>query len=164
MVAARNPKEQAAVNSARPEQEELREAGRRIEIVRPIKFGRIPTHSIGVARERRRHPRAALSLPLRLIQIADRPEALPISLVTKDISSSGVYFLAPRRIEPGVAIMLEVALVDRPLGHGSVRMCTAAHIVRAEPADMLGWHGLAASFDDFDFERDEQVPLRFRRP
>lgn len=163
MGAARDPKELPAVNLARPEREEQKER-RPIEIVRPIKFGRIPTHAIGVARERRRNPRAALSLPLRLIQIENRPEALPISLVTKNISSSGVYFLAPRRIEPGMAIMLEVALVDRPLGHGSVRMCTAAHIVRAEPADMLGWHGLAASFDDFDFERDEQVPLRFRRP
>jgi hypothetical protein len=27
---------------------------------------------------------------------------------------------------------------------------------------MVGWHGLAASFDDFDFERDEHVPSRFR--
>jgi len=163
MGAARDPKEQPFAEWARPEQERRKEARRLIEIVRPIKFGRIPTHAIGVARERRRHPRAALGLPLRLIRIADRPEALPISLVTKNISSSGVYFLSPRRIEPGTAIMLEVALVDRPLGHGSVRMCTAAHVVRAEPADLMGWHGLAASFDDFDFERDEHLPSRFRQ-
>ena len=163
MGAARDPKEQPFAGFAGSEQERQKEAGRLIEIVRPVKFGRIPTHAIGVARERRRHPRAALSLPLRLIRIADRPEALPISLVTRNISSSGVYFLAPRRIEPGTAITLEVALVDRPLGHGSVRMCTAAHVVRAEPADLTGWHGLAASFDDFDFERDEHLPLRFRQ-
>jgi len=163
MGAARDLKEQPSANSARHEQQEKAGAGRLIEIVRPVKFGRIPTHAVGVARERRRHPRAALSLPLRLIRIADRPEALPISLVTKNISSSGVYFLAPRRIEPGTAIMLEVALVDRPIGHGSVRMCTAAHVVRAEPADMTGWHALAASFDDFDFERDEHIPSRFRQ-
>jgi hypothetical protein len=163
MGAARDPKEQPFANWARLEPEQKREPARLIEIVRPIKFGRIPTHAVGFAHERRRNPRAALNLPLRLVRIADLPEALPISLVTKNISSSGVYFLAPRRIEPGTAIMLEVALVDRPLGYGSVRMCTAAHVVRAEPADMLGWHGLAASFDDFDFERDEHIPLRFRQ-
>jgi hypothetical protein len=27
----------------------------------------------------------------------------------------------------------------------------------------VGWHGLAVSFDDFDFERDEHVPSRFRQ-
>jgi hypothetical protein len=65
-------------------------------------------------------------------------------------------------LEPGTAIELEVALVERPLGQGSVQMCTAAHIVRAEDSDMPGWHGYAASFDDFAISRDDVVPTRYR--
>src|SRR5580704_15567040 len=116
----------------------------------PQRFARVPTHAIGVARERRNNPRASLSLPLRL------------TLVTRNISSSGVYFLAPRDFQPGTAIELEVALIERPLGQGSVQMCTAAHIVRAEEVDMPGWRGYAATFDDFALRRDDIVPLRYR--
>lgn len=128
----------------------------------PRHFARVPTHAIGVARERRRNPRAWLSLPLRLVRVGEKIEPIPVTLVTRNISSSGIYFLAPREIEPGTAIELEVALVERPLGMGSVQMCTAAHVVRAEETDEPGWRGYAASFDDFAFERDDVVPLRYR--
>ncbi|HVA17044.1 MAG TPA: hypothetical protein VMV59_04945, partial [Candidatus Dormibacteraeota bacterium] len=77
------------------------------------KFMRVPTHAIGVAEDRRRCPRACLCLPLQLTSIGGRAEALPVTLVTKNISSTGIYFLAPRVIEPGTAIELEVALVER---------------------------------------------------
>jgi hypothetical protein len=121
-------------------------------------FARIPTHAVGVADERRRYPRAALSLPLRLISITGEDSFAPIMLVTRDISSSGIFFLAPRQISPGTAIELEVALVERPLGSGSVQMRTAAHVVRTEECDMPGWHGYAASFDDFALQRDDAIP------
>src|SRR2546422_3951256 len=122
------------------------------------------SHVVGVVQERRLYPRAALRLPLRLKRVAGQREPVPVTLVTKNISSSGVYFLCPRWIEPGTPIELEVGLVDRPLGRGSVRMTTAAHIVRVEPADTPGWHGVAATFDDITFQRDEQVPPRFQKP
>lgn len=128
----------------------------------PRRFARVPTHSIGVAEERRRYPRAALSLPLRLTRIGDAIEPVPVTLVTRNISSSGVYFLAPREIEPGMAIELEVGLVDRPLGFGRVQMCTAAHVVRAEDTDMPGWRAYAASFDDFALQRDDVLPMRYK--
>jgi hypothetical protein len=122
---------------------------------------RVPTHAVGVAEERRRYPRASLCLPLRLTKIAGVEQAMPITLVTRNISSSGVYFLAPRVIEPGTAIELQVALIERPLGFGSVQMCTAAHIVRAEETNMPGWRAYAASFDDFALKRDDRLPQRF---
>jgi PilZ domain len=128
----------------------------------PQRFARVPTHVIGVALERRCSPRAYLSLPLRLTRIGNYVEPVPVTLVTRNISSSGVYFLAPRNFEPGTAIELEVALVERPLGQGSVQMCTAAHIVRAEESDMPGWRGYAATFDDFALSRDDVLPLRYR--
>jgi len=121
----------------------------------------VPTHAVGVADERRRYPRASLCLPLRLTKVAGVEEAIPITLVTRNISSSGVYFLAPRVIEPGTAIELEVALIERPLGFGSVQMCTAAHIVRAEETSTPGWRAYAASFDDFALQRDDRLPQRF---
>ena len=127
----------------------------------PRRFTRVPTHAIGVPDERRRYPRASLSLPLRLTKIAGVEEVIPVTLVTRNISSSGVYFLAPREIELGTAIELQVALIERPLGFGSVQMCTAAHIVRTEETDVPGWRAYAASFDDFALERDDRVPQRF---
>jgi hypothetical protein len=128
----------------------------------PRRFARVPTHAIGVAEERRRNPRASLSLPLRLTRVGDVAEPIPVTLVTRNISSSGIYFLAPREIAPGTAIELEVALVDRPLGYGRVQMCTAAHIIRSEDTEMPGWRGYAASFDDFAIERDDSLPQRYR--
>jgi hypothetical protein len=128
---------------------------------RPRRFGGVPTHAVGVAQERRRSPRAALCLPLRLTQVDGQNEPVPITLVTKNISSSGVYFLAPRWLEPGSAIEMEVGLIDRPSGQGSVHMRTAAHIIRAEESDTPGWRGYAATFDDIVFKRDDTIPLRF---
>jgi hypothetical protein len=128
----------------------------------PRRFARIPTHAIGVATERRRAPRASLSLPLRLIRVGETEEPVPVTLVTRNISSSGIYFLAPRKFEPGTAIELEVALVERPQGQGSVQMCTAAHIIRAEEVDEPGWHGYAATFDDFALRRDDVLPPRYQ--
>jgi hypothetical protein len=103
-----------------------------------------------------------LCLPLRLTRIGETREPFPVSLVTRNISSSGIFFLAPRDIATGTAIELEVALVDRPLGFGRVQMTTAAHIVRAEETDTPGWKGYAATFDDFALERDDVLPMRFR--
>ena len=50
---------------------------------------------------------------------------------------------------------MEVGLIGRPLGMGSVQMRTAAHVVRVEDCETPGWRGYAATFDDIDFRRDE---------
>ena len=121
-------------------------------------FLRVPTHAISVVEDRRRSPRACLGLPLQLISVGGNAEPEPITLVTKNISSSGIFFLAPRVIEPGTAIELAVALVERPVGCGSVRLKTAAHIVRVQECGVPGWYGFAASFDDIDFDRDDKLP------
>jgi PilZ domain len=131
------------------------------EGLHPRRIIRVPTHAINVAEDRRRSPRASLSLPLRLTNVGGTAEPTPITLVTKNISSTGVYFLAPRCIDPGTAIELEVDLVERPLGRGSVRLRTAAHVVRTDACDVPGWIGYAATFDDYDFEHDDVLPRRF---
>ncbi len=124
----------------------------------PKKFVRVPTHAVGVHLEQRERPRAALKLPLKLRSVAGVMEEYPVTLVTRDISSSGVYFLCPKSLEPGTSIELDIVLVSRPLGYGNVVVSSKAQVRRTEPANMPGWYGIAASFDDFAFDRDDQVP------
>jgi PilZ domain len=129
----------------------------------PKGIARVPTHAVRPLEERRSYARAKLSLPLRVRRIAGQRERAGEPLRTTNISSSGVLFLSPRRIEPGAPIEIEVSLVDRPFGRGTVRMKTEAHIVRAEAALRPGWHSLAATFDDITFQREEPLPSRFQR-
>jgi hypothetical protein len=132
-----------------------------IERARPRGIRRVPTHTVGVSNERRTYARANLRLALRVTRVAGQRQPDAPRLSTRDISSSGVFFLCPQRLEPGTPVELEVALVDRPRRYGSVRMITEAHIVRTEPARPNGWHGLAAIFDDITFHRSDPLPPRF---
>jgi hypothetical protein len=127
---------------------------------KPKGIARVPTHAVRPVEERRGYTRAKLSLPLRLMRVAGQRSPNGRMLRTTNISSSGVLFLSPLRIEPGTPVEIEVCLVDRPFGRGSVRMVTEAHVVRAEMASRPGWHALAVSFDDITFQRDEPLPSR----
>ena len=130
----------------------------------PRQFVRVPTHAVGVHPEQRQYPRAKLKLPLLLRGVGGVPEEFPTTLVMRNISSTGVYFLCPRQLPVGTSIELEVVLVSKPMGHGNVVMTTLAHICRTEAAAVPGWFGLAASFDDVKFDRDDDLPSRFLRP
>ena len=130
---------------------------------KPKGIARVPTHSVRHVEERRAYTRAKLSLPLRVNRIAGQREFKQQSMRTSNISSSGVLFQCPQRIEPGTPVELEVCLVDRPFGRGTVKMKTEAHVVRAEPGLRHGWHSLAVTFDDITFLREEPLPSRFQR-
>ena len=121
------------------------------------RFARVPTHAVGVFHEQREYPRASLRLPLRLRGVSGRAEDFPITLVTRDISSTGVFFLCPRQLAVASNIELEVVLVSRPMGRGNVVIVSKARVIRVEPAAVPGWFGVAASFDDLKFDRDDQV-------
>jgi hypothetical protein len=127
----------------------------------PRRFMRVPTHAVGVHLEHRECPRASLKLPLKLRSVSGLGEDYPVSLVTRDISSSGVYFLCPKSLVVGTSIKLDIVLVSRPLGYGNVVVSSKASVRRSEPANMPGWFGIAASFDDFAFDRDDNIPMRF---
>jgi PilZ domain len=127
----------------------------------PRRFVRVPTHAVGVHPEHREYPRATLRLPLRLRSVGKVLEEFPITLVTRDISSTGVYFLCPKHLATGTRIELEIVLVSRPMGRGNVVVATMARVRRVEPAAMPGWFGIAASFDDVEFDRDDRLPSRF---
>jgi PilZ domain. len=95
----------------------------------PRRFVRVPTHAVGVHPEHREYPRATLKLPLKLKSVDGVMEEFPVTLVTRDISSTGVYFLCPKDLADGAIIELQIVLVGRPLGQGNVvmvsmRMCS----------------------------------------
>jgi hypothetical protein len=127
----------------------------------PRRFVRVPTHAVGVHLEHRECPRASLKLPLKLRSVSGIMEQYPVSLVTRDISSSGVFFLSPKPLALESEIELDIVLVCRPLGYGNVVVSSKARVRRVESANMPGWYGIAASFDDFAFDRDDNVPGRF---
>ena len=122
----------------------------------------MPTHAVGVHHEQREHPRATLQLPLKLRSVNGVREEFSISLVTRDISSTGVYFLCPRDLPGGARIELEIVLVSRPMGFGNVVLVSEGLVQRCEPAVTPGWFGVAASFGDMVFGRDDFLPARFR--
>jgi hypothetical protein len=124
----------------------------------PRQFIRVPTHAVGVHSEQRERPRASLKLPLKLRSVSGEMEEYPVTLVTRDISSSGVFFLCPKALAPQTEIELDIVLVSRPLGYGNVVVSSKARVRRVEAANMPGWYGIAASFDDFAFDRDDQIP------
>lgn len=136
----------------------------RVMPLRPVnpvrRFARVPTHAVGVFPEHREYPRASLRLPLRLHSVNGRAEDFPITLVTRDISSSGVFFLCPRNLTAQTSIELEVVLMSRPMGRGNVVIVSKARVTRTEPAAMPGWFGIAASFEDLEFDRDDDIPTR----
>jgi hypothetical protein len=127
----------------------------------PRRFIRVPTHAVGVHPEHREYPRASLKLPLKLRSVAGEVEAAPITLVTRDISSTGVYFLCPKELPLNCAIELQIVLISRPMGQGNVVMASLAHVRRIHAANSPGWFGIAATFDDVEFDRDDFVPSRF---
>jgi hypothetical protein len=161
MGASPEPLAWGTVDFSRKDAQNRTEEPKRLETVRPRRVFLVPTYAVGLSYERRCAPRAYLNLPLRLVGVDGQTQAHGITLVTKNISSSGVFFLAPCEIESGTAIEMEVGLLGRPLGQGSVRMRTAAHIVRVEESQTPGWKGYAAAFDDIAFKRDDTLPNRY---
>src|SRR6202045_2408825 len=171
MRIARNPKVMNQSESSRAESAAIKKMSAHVPNIivdtpswttraKPKGISRVPTHAVRPVEERRAYARAKLSLALRLKRVAGQREQKQQKLSTTNISSSGVLFLCPKRIEPGTPIEIEVCLVNRPQGHGTVRMITVAHVVRAEPSSKPGWHALAASFDEITFQRDEPLPPR----
>jgi PilZ domain len=126
----------------------------------PRGIARVPTHAVHVANERRVYPRAQLQLPVRILRIAGHRESEFDQATTIDISSSGLRTICPFAIPIGTPVHLEVELVTRPSGRGSVRLVTQAQVVRVQP-DSKGWHSLAFNFDEISFERDEMAPPQF---
>src|SRR5580704_17422533 len=144
MRTARNPKHMSQSESTRGESAGIKKLSAQAAATvvytpswttraKPKGISRVPTQAVRPVEERRAYTRAKLNLPLQLKRIAGQREQKHQTLRTTNISSSGVLFLCPQRIEPGTPVELEVCLVNSPFGHGTVKMKTEAHVVGAEP-------------------------------
>jgi hypothetical protein len=98
--------------------------------------------------ERRRHPRFTALLPLRVKGVGGIVEPNPASLVTQNVSKTGLCFPSPQRIEPGQSIEVEVTLLGAGLVGNNISVSSTGYIVRAESSNTPGWYRLAAAFDE----------------
>jgi hypothetical protein len=72
----------------------------------------------------------------------------PASLVTQNLSKTGLCFPSPQRIEPGQSIEVEVTFVGAGLDGRNVSVSGTGYIVRVESSKTPGWYRLAAAFDE----------------
>src|ERR1700676_1890313 len=117
--------------------------------------------------ERRRYPRFITWLPIRLTAVAGKIEPAPETLLTQNISKAGLSFPAPRRVEPGQAIEVEVTLAGYGLDGKDIHISCSGYVVRIEPGNKPGWYKLAAAFDEppSDDERAwHKLVARFKHP
>jgi hypothetical protein len=98
--------------------------------------------------DRRRYPRFTAWLPLRLASVNHKVEFEDIPLLTQNVSKDGVCFPAPRRIEPGATIEVEVTLMRAGPGGKDVHVSGVGRIVWAEAGNKPGWYKLAATFGE----------------
>jgi hypothetical protein len=102
-----------------------------------------------------------------LTAVAGETEPAPVTLLTQNISKAGVYFPAPRRIEPGQAIEVKVTLAGLGPDGKDIHISGAGYVVRSEPSTKPGWYKLAAQFDEppGDDERGwHKLAVQFKHP
>src|SRR6202022_5034181 len=93
--------------------------------------------------ERRRYPRFITWLPIRLTTVAGKIEPAAVALVTQNISKAGLCFPAPRRIEPGQAIEVEVTVVGLGPDGKDIHIAGGGYVGRIEPGNTPGCDKLA---------------------
>jgi|SRR5712671_6353193 len=98
--------------------------------------------------ERRRYPRFTVWLPLRVTAVGGRIEPKPLTLLTQNISKTGLSFPAPSRIEVGQFIQVEVTLPGAGLDRKDIHIPGEGCIVRIEPGRRAGWYKLAVVFHE----------------
>jgi hypothetical protein len=125
------------------------------EVLKAGGIHKAPHFEFEITDNRRNYPRLPLQFPVRVKRVGTASAQVAESLVTLNISSTGVYLLAPVRVEPHTPVELEIGLTDRPRGRERVRMQATAHVVRVDPSGRPGWHGVAVTFDEISFERDD---------
>lgn len=98
--------------------------------------------------ERRRSRRFTAWLPLRVTAVGGRIEPTPLTLLTQNISKTGLCFPAPSRIEPGQLIQVEIILPGATPDRKDAHISSEGWVVRIEPGRKPGWYKLAAVFDE----------------
>src|SRR5438094_9789614 len=74
----------------------------------PRRFLRVPTHAVGVLPQHGEYPRATLNLPLPLRSTGGMPEEFAVTLVTRNISSTGADCVCPSELPVDPSIALDI--------------------------------------------------------
>ncbi len=99
--------------------------------------------------ERRRYPRFSVSLPLRLKRMENQTKEGDVeTLLSEDISRSGLRFRTRERIALGESIEVEVRLSGHGPAGADILVIGKGLIVRSEKSREAGWYQLAAAFAD----------------
>jgi len=104
--------------------------------------------------ERRRYPRFAVRLPFRLRRVAGRVESQAGTLVSNDVSKTGLRFTTERHIPPGQSIEVELTLAGYGPGGDDLQILGTGYIVRAEESAEPGKYQMAAVFDELPSDND----------
>jgi PilZ domain len=110
-----------------------------------------------MATERRNHHRYDLSLPLT-VRRADNGKTAEGH--TRDMSSRGIYFLAPNEFTSGCRIDLTVSLGRTGMGEPGSFVTARGRVVRVELRANNGSEplvGVAAVIESYDLVRSAQV-------
>jgi hypothetical protein len=87
-------------------------------------------------------------LPFQLRLLAGSEEYELGTLHTKNISKAGLCFLAPRGVEPGESIEVQVTLAGYGPQGGDLNVTGQGYIVRSEAGEAPGSYQLAAAFQE----------------
>ena len=119
-------------------------------------------HSAGVfgghlvqqmAEDRRTYERLPLAARVKVTRIGGKPAAKIDEFEALDISCGGLRFRSQKAFVPGTDLDMEVVLLDKRRDGASVRMFTAATVIRSEGLGS-GGNGVSVCFTDIAISRD----------
>lgn len=103
--------------------------------------GEVSCAALTPGSERRLERRYHLELPVRLGWRSPKGDTKQSNGLAQDISRSGIYFIAPREVNPDEAIEVEIVLPDEITHHGDVSFRFVAQALRHEQVNgVLGSH------------------------
>jgi hypothetical protein len=111
------------------------------------KAGEVNTYFV---KEQRRSQRFQLALPMALVQ-GSHGEVHGAG-ETRNVSSTGVYFVVNDRVEPGTLLQFIITLPDEISMSGPVRLLCKGKVTRVEPHDGA-LVGVAATIERYEFLR-----------
>jgi len=103
------------------------------------------------AKEQRRSQRFQLSLPVTVVR-GNRGD-LNKTAETRNVSSTGVYFLLAEAVEPGSLLEFVITLPEEVSMTGPVRLLCKGKVTRVEPQEDAST-GVAATIERYEFLRD----------
>jgi hypothetical protein len=102
-------------------------------------------------KEQRRSQRFQLALPMTLVR-GSQGEVSKMA-ETRNVSSTGVYFLVGESIEPGTLLEFIITLPEEISMAGPVRLLCKGKVTRVEPQEEARL-GVAATIERYEFLRE----------